>query len=194
MISAGEGHSILLWDISLQPGAKPALPWANGEMQKVWDGLGTEQAGTAKNVMVRFAASPKESVEFLTRQLKPAAEIGIDVNAKLQQIVQDLDSSSFATREKANKELNELGNSAFEEIRKLAKESRSPEVIRRLNGFLTRFEVPENEPNNIREARAIEILETINTPESRRLLVSLSQGAKSATRTKRALAALKMDH
>jgi WD40 repeat protein len=190
VISAGEGHSVLLWDISLQNGATAALPWANGEMQRVWDGLGTEHARTAKATMARFAATPQESVEFLGNQLKPAAEIRVDVNAKIQQIVQDLDSSSFATREQANKELNQLGNSAFEEIRKLAKESHSPEVIRRLNGFLTRFEVAENEPNNIREARAIEILEAINSPESRRLLVLLSQGAKSATRTKRAQAAL----
>ncbi len=58
----------------------------------------------------------------------------------------------------------------------------------RIGASRRRLSVPT--PEKVREARALEILEQINTPESRRLLKDLAAGA-DAPRTRAAAAALK---
>jgi hypothetical protein len=110
--------------------------------------------------------------------------------ATVKRLVADLDSDTFATRVKASKELEALGEAAAGALRRALKDKPSLEVHKRIEALLKRLRPPVTAGETLRALRAVAVLEDIGDAECRKLLKALAGGAAEARLTGDAKAAL----
>jgi HEAT repeat protein len=125
-------------------------------------------------------------VSFLNEHLKPVA---IDLE-RIQRLIADLDSEQFAVRRRAGIELEKVGEPAVPALRKTLEGEPSTEVRRRVGELLSKISGTAPRGELLRTLRAIEVLETIGTPEAKAALDNLAKGTTGATITRAAEAAL----
>ena len=118
---------------------------------------------------------PKETVKFLDTKLQPVPAIDGDVINKL---VADLDSSSFAARQKATTELQKLGLLARPALEKMMEKPPSAESRSRAKQLLDKLDGPVSSTDELRVIRAVEVLERVGTVEAKDLLGRLAKGAR----------------
>ena len=189
LIAGGTGMNALIWDISLA-GAAPVSPDPTpDERAKLWSDMLEISAQTSLPAMRRLAAHPEITVALFRTTLKPAASTNDD--ALLDQLVTDLGNEKFAVREAAFRRLDELGERAVVGLRARLANISDAEPRARVMRLLAKHDPTTPTAEVIREARALEILEQINTPEARALLKDLSAGTPSARRTQAAAEALR---
>jgi WD40 repeat protein len=183
LVTASSDSTGLVWDVSLAALADPlaAAP------AKLWDDLASPKVEPANRALATLAAAPDVAVPLLKEHLRPAD--GPDT-ATLNRLLADLDSDSFAVRQKAAAELDRLGEDIVFSLRKRLGKGESLEARRRIQQLLDKHDGGELRPERVRELRALEILEQIATPEARRVLVGLSKGAAEARLTQEAKACL----
>ena len=104
-------------------------------------------------------------------------------------LIARLDSDEFADREQAAEALAKLGGPAAPALRKALAGKPSAEQRRQLEGLLRKLEGPPTGPE-LQAIRALEVLESIATPEARAVLKTLAGGAPGARLTEEASAAL----
>jgi hypothetical protein len=183
VLAAGNsGTSALLWDLT---GRSPdgRLSTANlstQELQSLWNDLATQDAAKAYHAIWTLVAGFGQSVSFLKSHLRPVALIEPQQHKRLLQFITALDSDDFSEREKANQELEKLGETAEPELRKTLAEHPTPEMRGRLEHLLDKLQTSGLSQERLRASRAIEVLEQIGTPEARQVLMVLSQGAPHA--------------
>ena len=105
--------------------------------------------------------------------------------------LRDLSSANFAVRQQAAVELEKSGEQAAHFFQEALKKPSSLEVKRRLETLLEKLERTLEDPGQIRVYRCLVLLERIGTPEARKLLIELSQGAPAAWLTTEAGYSLK---
>lgn len=105
-------------------------------------------------------------------------------------MVVELGDDKFTVRERATRELNDLGESAAAGMRARLAKSLPLETHRRVVQFLDKYDPATITPVHLRELRAVEILEQLNNSESRSLLTELANGGRDARLTRAAGAAL----
>jgi hypothetical protein len=133
----------------------------------------------------KLALAPKEAMPFLSKNLRPAA--GADAG-RIQRLIRDLADQRFEVRDQAYRELagfHELAESALQQA--VQKES-SLEVRRRVERLLERLREPSSD--QLREMRAIEAVEYMQTPAAENLLRHLAEGAAAARLTREARTSL----
>lgn len=127
-------------------------------------------------------------MKLLREKLKPAPPIP-DGN-ELKRLANQLGSERDSEREAAVNKLREAGKAAVPVLQEILKGDPSPELRERAQETvdeLTRRSLPIGD---VRSARALEVLERINTPKACELLKSLSHGRADAGLTKDAKAVL----
>jgi RNA polymerase sigma factor (sigma-70 family) len=171
--TAGEDGTAIVWDLTRDE--KP-LPRDFKLTEKVlassWADLGSDDPGKAYTALRMLRADPARSVPFLKEHLRPRGE-RLD-EKKIKQLIADLDSDVFATREKASKELEKLGKSAEDTMREALAAGPSREAKKRLEQLLKLL--GEDHPLSAeqqRHVRAVRVLEQAGTPEARKLLETL---------------------
>jgi hypothetical protein len=92
-------------------------------------------------------------------------------------------------REKASRELERLGETVRDALRKAKKGDISVEQSRRIDRLLAMLTGPLPGPELLRATRAVAILEQIGGPEARKILARLASGASGARLTSEAKAA-----
>ena len=175
----------LIWNLkTVTPGmAKSASPQ---DLERLWTGLADDDAAKAHEAMWSLVAAPEEMVRFLQGRLKPVA---LADQAKIQHWITDLDSSKFAIRQAAAKELEKVGEQVKVPIQKALKGDTTLETRRRLEQILnTMTGVPG--PETLRNVRAIMALEWIGSRDAERVLQALARGAPGARETEEAQASL----
>jgi WD40 repeat protein len=170
----------LVWDIS-RLGAGANVPDAKAPAG-LWKDLGDADPKAAYAAVCRGAAAGDAAVDRLKIDLKPAGVIDAD---RIAAWVRQLDSDTFAQREKASQALAHLGPAAEKPLRDLLAKANSAEVRRRLQRVLGEYEAEHR-----RLGFALEILEMIGTRAARRLLADLAKGASSSRLTHEARLAL----
>jgi HEAT repeat protein len=141
----------------------------------------------------RMAVSSDQVVPFLAEHLvrkKPNPR-------KVARLLTDLDSEAFHVRSQAAKELEKLGEEVEPALRKALKDTPSVEVRRRILELLETLDPPHPEgvsPRLLRWLRAVEVLEWIDTPASRKLLKELAAAPPREEVGVEAKAALKRLH
>jgi RNA polymerase sigma factor (sigma-70 family) len=158
LASAGAESPILVWDV--------LAPEKSEKSENSWADLAGEPT-VAFRAIRRLAASPDEALKVFRERLKP---IPPPDKKKVEQWLADLDGPRFADREKASAELAKVADQIEERLRQVWSQTDSPEVRRRLERVL---EQPVPPPERLRELRAIEVLERIDTPEARRIRATL---------------------
>src|SRR5262249_17520375 len=146
-----------------------------------------EDAVRAFDAVCDLSAAPAVAVPFFKERLHPVAAVDAE---KVQHLLADLDSERFAVRKKASSDLENIGEAAIPLLRTALEADPSAEARRRIEDALKKIDnvVPTGEL--LRSLRAIEVLETIGTPEAKAMLQDLANGTAGASVTRAAQAAL----
>jgi WD40 repeat protein len=179
-----EDTTALVWPLfALPPHAR-----SRREMESDWADLINENGIPAFAAMRRFVSARAPAVDFLREHLVPATPLGPEVGARL---LADLDSNSFAVREKASADLVQLGERAGPIIREARAGRASLELRRRLERVEEQLARRTLSGETLRAVRAIEVLEHIGSSDAATLLDRLAQGAAEDRLTQEAKASLK---
>jgi hypothetical protein len=189
LVASGlDDGTALIWDITLTDRRGSTDGLTAQEWQQRWKDLAGADAVKGYRAVCDFAASPVHTVAFLKERLYV---VPVVTTERLDRLIADLDSDTFARREAASRELSRLGTIAESALRKCLENSPSAELRRRaeplleaLPGWLIK------DPETLRIVRAIWVLQRIGTPEARALLEKLAAGAPAARQTQEARAAV----
>jgi WD40 repeat protein/beta-lactamase regulating signal transducer with metallopeptidase domain len=190
LASGATDTTILLWDAAgpLTDLSKPqAVELAAGEVETLWGDLAGEDAAKALRSVHRLAAAPRQAVPFLGERLKPAARID---PRKIDGWIADLESEKFAMRQEAAANLLKAGEQALPALQKVLASSPPLETRKRAEGLVDQLTGGALTAEQLQVVRTVEALERMDTPEARRLLAALADGAPGALPTREAQAAL----
>jgi RNA polymerase sigma factor (sigma-70 family) len=184
------GHpdsTILLWDVRLP--APRSAPLAARELESLWTDLAGADAAKAWHAVWRMAEAPADALPFLRGRVRPHPTAPAGVT---RQLLADLDGDSFERREAAMKRLKGLGLQAEPALRAALRAKPSPEQRRRIEAVLAALPPAPQPPSaaELRQLRALIVLERIGSREARRLLEEVAKGPGAARLTRQALAAL----
>ncbi len=133
LFSASYDTTALVWDVAGIGGGRAEMKRLTAdEAVTLWRDLQGDDGAKAYRAIWQLAASPNETLPLVREVLKPAAVLD---GARLMKLIADLDDEDFAVREKATKELEQAGDQAEPELRKVLKGKSSAEVIQRTNRF-----------------------------------------------------------
>jgi WD40 repeat protein len=180
LASGSADTTVLLWDTSGRPAA-PAV-FAAKEAEEAWSALAAPDAAVALPAMTRLLGSPAEAVALLKAKLRAVPGAPLD-ETKVPQWLADLDSPAFARRDAAAKALEQYGYRAEPALRKAQLEVASLEVRRRVTDLLERS---ERRALDLRETRALEVLERLGGADAQALLQALAAGDATALLTQEA--------
>ncbi len=189
MVASGSGDSsILLWDVTGRMMDSRLLPEkpTGLELDRLWQHLAGE-AGEAYDSVWTLAAAPAEALPFLRVHLRPASAADPQ---QVRRLLNDLDRNEFSERDRAAKELENLGELAEPALREALRPGVSLELRRRIERLLTNIHDRLPRPEQLRALRALQVLEVTGTAEARQDLQTLAAGAPEARLTQEAKASL----
>ena len=186
LYSGGTDSTILIWDVA----GVPRVPGSEGrslkddELTYLWNRLADREAPEAFMAMQELTRAPAQVVPLVAARVPP-----IDPR-RVTQMLRDLDSDDFNTREGASAQLAGFGNAIVPRLQKLMKGRVSAEVRWRATELVDRFEERAMSPELLRGLRAVEVLQMIGTPEARKVLEKIAAGAEGFELTAAAKAAV----
>ncbi len=146
------------------------------ELEQLWQTLASETGRAAYSAVWTLALADTKAVPFL--RLRLSEYLSVD-EARLAELIRQLNHNRFAMREKASAELEKHGRGAEQALRRARSDNPSPEQARRLVDLLARIErnhlAPELE--RLRLLRVLEVLEKTRTEPARALLRDLSRSS-----------------
>jgi RNA polymerase sigma factor (sigma-70 family) len=166
LASAGADTTALVWELTGQPPAN---------LEAAWEALGGTDAAAAYQAVLDLAAAGRPAVTFLAKHLKPVPAVE---PVQFAQLLADLDSNAFVTRDRARAELQKAAELAEPALRKALEQKPSLELQRRVERLLVQVAGQQ-----VRIGRALEVLERIGGPEAQTLLETLARGSPGAWRT-----------
>jgi hypothetical protein len=181
LFSGGNDTITFAWD--------PRPAESAGTIEAAWDALTSPESSVAFKAQGRLLASPVETVKYLAGRLKPVAVVDPE---HLSTFIADLDSSTFATREKASKALMKIGRPALAALRDAARAGNSAEARRRATDLVERIDAGKMSAEELRAVRTVDVLAWIGSGEAKELLSRLATGEPSAPLTTVAANALKV--
>jgi WD40 repeat protein len=189
VVSGSSDTSLLVWDVTgrAHQAALDQTEFAQRQIELLWADLANKDAVRAFRAGWQLMAGSKRTVVLLREHLRPITAVG---DAHIAELIQNLDSNSFIVRRRADEELARLGELAEPAMRKALLGRPGLEVCRRLEQRLQDLSGPETSLPRLQALRAVQVLERINSPESRRLLMELAAGTPQARLTREAKASL----
>jgi RNA polymerase sigma factor (sigma-70 family) len=189
LASASGDTSVIVWSVTGgDPRQRqPHVTLSSQRLKDLWGDLAGDDAPRAWQAVCTLAASPQQTLPWMQAHLTPLSAADAKAIALL---LADLDSDQFATRQRAARELENLGELAKPALRKVLDGQPSAEVRRQVQRLLGKLDGPVRAAEVLRGLRAIEVLEQIGTAEARRLLERLARAAPGGRIEKEAKAAL----
>jgi len=181
-------RTILLWDLTGRMGDGKIGParLSAKELDRLWSELDGVDGATITRAIWEFVAGAGDSVPFLAKQLQPARPPD---PKRVTDLLGELASDSFQVRTKGTRELEELHDAVEPFLRKKLAEPVPLEVRRRLEQLLEKID--SWWAKQIRQIRAVEVLERVDDPKARQILEELSLGQGSFRLGKEAQAAVR---
>src|SRR5262249_30750348 len=189
LVSGSDDTTALVWDLRARGhlAQRPEEPLTADDLSTLWAELGDTDAKKAFRAIVRSAAAPTAAVPFLDRRLRPVEPAD---PRRVAQIVKDLGSDQFALRQRATRQLVQLGEPALPALRQTLAAQPTLEVRRRLEQVIEKLQ-PEARSTEVRRAwRAVEVLEWSGSPAAQQVLERLARGVAEARQTQAARSAL----
>lgn len=188
LASGSLDYTALVWDVT---GDCPDGKWSPrdaspNELERLWEDLASADGQKAYRAVWAMAAG-RPAARYLSAKLKPVPPVE---DKRLARLIADLDSDEFDRRERASVELGRLDELAASAITKALAAKPTPEARRRLERLVQSLAKPALSADELRNLRAVEALEHIASPEARRVLSALADGAPEARLTKEAKAAI----
>ncbi len=186
LVSTGDDTTLMFWDvdrITHRPRPK-SIRLSPQENESLWTDLADADAAKAYRAIRAFSTSPTAAA-FLGERPHPAHAAKQD---DVDRWIADLDNDDFDVREKATRDLEEVGEAAGSALRKAVAGRPSAEARSRAERLLKRLATPA--PDLLRERRAVEALESTGGAEAREVLERLAGGAAESRLTREAKASL----
>jgi WD40 repeat protein len=175
LATGSDDTTALVWNL---PAAKPPATAPRAlDLEPLWNALASRDAAEAYRAMGQLIAVPDQTLSLFRAKLQPTLPPD---SRHLSDLVSNLNSASFAARERATARLASAGPPAVAFLRRVQAEVRSPEVRHRIAHILAKIEDGTSSPEELRMVRAIEVLEQIGTEGAKRVLAKLATGASTA--------------
>jgi RNA polymerase sigma factor (sigma-70 family) len=191
LLTASDDCTLLAWDLagavaSARAGQKPSAP-TDRDLADSWQALASPDAAKAFTALRTLVDAPERATDLVRTSLKAPAPLDAK---KVQRLLTDLGSETFAVRTRASEGLTALGEMVELPLRRFLAGSPSLEAKRRAEqilGVVTRLPAS---PERLRQLRAVEVLEHIGTEGAREDLRHLAKGPPEAPLTRDATATL----
>jgi len=185
LVSSSNDSTILIWDIAACAAHLPRVKV--GDLDQAWQALTNDDAKAAYDAMRALAASPTAAVKRMIKELKPAAPLDAK---RIAAFLRDLDSEKFEVRERATRGLEQLGDPVAATLKRFLTGNPSLEASRRVAGVLAKVTGMVRDPEQLRQLRALELLERVGDDEAQRVLEAIAKGAPEARLTREARTSL----
>jgi WD40 repeat protein len=187
LASAGTSRKILIWDVrERRQRTGKARTLSREALAASWRDMADFDAARPFEAQQTLARAPQSAMAFLHERLRP---IVAPEPRQVQRLIVDLNSDSYPVREQEMRQLEQLGDGVEVYLRQTLEQRPSLEVRRRVEQLLEMLVA--DSPEHLRNGRALEVLEWLNTPNSRQLLDELAHGAPDAWVTREAKASLR---
>jgi hypothetical protein len=190
LFSGGSDTTALSWDLTRMTDARRgyadrAARLQPQELDALWSDIAGEDGTRAFDAIRKLSASPDQAVALIQERVRPASSPD---PKHLAQLLADLENGRFELRRQAESELEELSDLAEPALRK-ALEGAPPLVLRkRMERLLDKLSVPTR--GQMRDLRAVELLELLGRSDARQLLQSLADGVSGTRLTREAKSAM----
>jgi RNA polymerase sigma factor (sigma-70 family) len=189
LASASTDTTVLTWDLSAALSRPlPRHTFTDAELMTRWDTLAGDDARQAYSALCDLVAAPAQAVALLNQRLRPAP--ALDPKA-VNRLIAAVGDPAFDVRKKATAALLQLDERVVPVIDNVLAGKPALEVRIRLEKIHATLSGMVLAKEKLRSYRAIEVLERLGTPEARRLLQRLADGAPGATETTAARQALR---
>ncbi|MGH7222810.1 MAG: WD40 repeat domain-containing protein, partial [Gemmataceae bacterium] len=186
LVSGHDDGTLLVWEAGAHA-TPPAGKVGAEAVTRAWADLAADAPRAFRGRGV-LASAPEKAMTLLTKHLRPAQPADPQ---RLRRLLADLDSEQFTTREKAQEELEKLGDLAEPVLRRTLDIKPTLEVRRRVQAILERLRGPVTRSEILQALRAVAVLEDIGTSKARRLLEELAKGTPEARLTREAKTSLR---
>lgn len=185
LVSGGQDGAALVWAVTdlLRSERPPEVTFPADELEAAWNDLGSTDTAAATFALQKLSRAQSQAVPLVRERVLP-----VDADA-IARWLKALNDDRFPARDRAGKELMQLGRSAEPYLRRALAAGPSPQARRALKVLLHDLTEGGPRPDDLRAMRAAELLETFATPEALRVLDPLAGGAPEAERTRQAKAA-----
>jgi WD40 repeat protein len=188
LFSGGRDTTVLTWDLTRLVNRRPARAgWLPPEMlELLWADLASNDTALAFDAIRRLCASREQTLVLFRRRLRPATPAD---PKQLARLVSELHSDRLESRRQAMAELEGLGELAEPALRLALADDPPLNLRQRLDRLIGRVgKIPP--AGELRQLRAVEVLELIGNPGARQVLESLAGGAATARLTRQASSAI----
>jgi WD40 repeat protein len=193
LATGGADGGILFWDLTghRKNGKLAGEPLTRADLAALWQKLADPIDG--RRALWRLALAPEQAVPFLRQQLPAIAKVD---PKHVRNLIADLDSDDFATRDLATRKLGDLQEGAAFGLERALTEKPSPEVAARVKKLLSQLDGKRRQERaspsalTVQMFRAVEALERTLTPAAQLALRAIAEGEPSASLTQQARAAL----
>jgi RNA polymerase sigma factor (sigma-70 family) len=185
LLSGGTDTTALTWDLTRMTHAQPApAPRLQpSALDALWADLADTDAARAFGAIRKLSASPNQAVLLLRERVRPATPAD---PKRLTRLLADLQSDRFDLRRQAASELEGLSELAEPVLRQALADDPPPDLHQRVQRLLDKLAGTMLPAGQLRELRAVELLELIGSAEARQLLQTLAGGAPGARVTREA--------
>jgi WD40 repeat protein len=188
LASTSEDRTAIVWDLAKVPDRPKETPPPKDILLKMsWSWLAERTGTNAGKGMNILQSKPKETIAHFAAHIAPAKPVPAD---DVRRWLNGLASTDYAVRAQAMKSLEAADAQTEDVLRKTLTKETPAETKRRIEQLLERIEKYAENPQRLREVRAVEVLERIGSPEARALLTQWSEGPPLARLTREAKAAL----
>jgi WD40 repeat protein len=178
LVSTSEDGTALVWDLH------DLLPPGTTDVRVGWHELCDADRLKVYAAYCRLRASPEATLKLLKEKLKPTEVLPVE---QVKKLIKQLDSDSFAEREKASHELTVHALAAESSLRRAVQEKPTLEVARRIARLLRSLDTGADWQ---RIQLVLALLEELPSPATRALLRDLARGNPDSRLTREAKAIL----
>lgn len=162
--------------ISTVPVYPNSIDLNNKQLKQIWAAMAQKDSSVGVQACAKLYGA-KNAIAFLKSQLKAEnfKEPKAADSDRIRELIDQLNSRTFSTRDKAQDQLIEMGAAVEQAVQEALKNRPSVEQRMRLTKILNRVK----DQANLRQAkRGIEVLVALRTPEAKSLLEELSKGSE----------------
>ena len=152
-----------------------------------WDELANRDAVRGRQAIEALIVAGGQTVPLFQKCLRPVPMPNVK---QLDHWIADLGGDDFELRQQAEQALDRLGEGAGAALRQALAGYPPLEARRRIDGLLKKLDPIVVTTEQLREGRALQVLEGLGSPDALRLLRELSRGAAGARLTEDAAAAI----
>jgi WD40 repeat protein len=189
MTSHAQGNA-LAWNLAdlLERHLNHELEKLPRDLAALWTQLAARDPIVAQRALRAMLQQPEKTTAFLVDAVKPVARTD-RADERVRALIADLGSTDEDARRRASSALRSLGSAAFPEIRRALEAKPAQNVAERLRLLLAARRAPATD-NEVRDLRAVQLLEKLGTKAAHQHLQRLATGSKHARLTQEARSAL----